>query len=127
MFFWRIPAPNEALIISGAKHHDPSGPQFQVVVGHGAWVLPFRKTARKLSLDEAVSFFEQKDINLVALDEALTNLAKLDSQQSRIVELRFFGGLTIDELAEVLKISPATVSREWAMAKMWLHRELTNA
>src|SRR5437016_11873963 len=51
MFFWRIPAPNEALIISGAKHHDPSGPQFQVVVGHGAWVLPFRKTARKLSLD----------------------------------------------------------------------------
>jgi RNA polymerase sigma factor (TIGR02999 family) len=83
--------------------------------------------ARKLSLDEAVSFFEQKDINLVALDEALTNLAKLDSQQSRIVELRFFGGLTIDELAEVLKISPATVSREWAMAKMWLHRELTNA
>jgi RNA polymerase sigma factor (TIGR02999 family) len=83
--------------------------------------------ARKLSLDEAVSFFDQKDINLVALDEALTNLAKLDSQQSRIVELRFFGGLTIDELAEVLKISPATVSREWAMAKMWLHRELTNA
>ena len=54
-------------------------------------------------------------------------VAKLDSQQSRIVELRFFGGLTIDELAEVLKISPATVSREWAMAKMWLHRELTNA
>jgi uncharacterized membrane protein YqiK len=51
MFFWRIPAPNEALIISGAKHHDPAGPQFQVVVGHGAWVLPFRKTARKLSLD----------------------------------------------------------------------------
>ena len=84
-------------------------------------------SARKLSLDEAVSFFEEKDIDLVALDEALTNLEKLDPQQSRIVELRFFGGLTIDELAEVLKISPATVSREWALAKMWLHRAVTNA
>jgi uncharacterized membrane protein YqiK len=51
MFFWRIPAPNEALIISGTKRHDPSGAQFQIVVGHGTWVLPFRKTARKLSLD----------------------------------------------------------------------------
>jgi uncharacterized membrane protein YqiK len=51
MFFWRVPAPNEALIISGARHGDPSGPQFQIVVGHGAWVLPFRKVARKLSLD----------------------------------------------------------------------------
>src|SRR2546430_14842959 len=51
MFFWRIPAPNEALIISGAKHPDPAGPDFQVVVGPGAWVLPFRKVARKLSLD----------------------------------------------------------------------------
>ena len=84
-------------------------------------------SARKLSLDEAVSFFEEKDIDLVALDEALTNLEKLDPQQSRIVELRFFGGLTIDELAEVLKISPATVSRECALAKMWLHRAVTNA
>jgi len=80
--------------------------------------------ARKLSLDEAISFFKEKDINLVALDEALTELAKLDPQQSRIVELRFFGGLTIEEIAEVLKISPATVSREWALAKIWLHREL---
>ena len=84
-------------------------------------------SARKLSLDEAVGLFAEKDINLVALDEALTNLEKLDPQQGRIVELRFFGGLTIDELAEVLKISPATVSREWALAKMWLHRAVTNA
>jgi len=82
-------------------------------------------SARKLSLDEAVSFFEQRDLNLVGLDEALTDLEKLDPQQSRIVELRFFGGLTIEEMAEVLKTSPATVSREWSMAKMWLHRALT--
>lgn len=81
--------------------------------------------AQKLSLDEAVSFFQERDINLVALDEALNELAKLDQQQSRIVELRFFGGLTNEEIAEVLKTSPATVSREWAIAKMWLHRELT--
>jgi RNA polymerase sigma-70 factor, ECF subfamily len=79
----------------------------------------------RLSLDEAVSFFAERDVNLVALDDALNALAQLDPQQSRIVELRFFGGLTIDEVAEVLQISPATVSREWSLAKMWLHREIS--
>src|SRR5918911_2273336 len=59
---------------------------------------------RKLSLDEAVSFFAERDVNLVALDEALNKLAEMDAQQSRIVELRFFGGLKIEEIAEVLKI-----------------------
>ena len=81
--------------------------------------------AHRLSLDEAVSFFAERDVNLVALDEALTRLAVLDPQQSRIIELRFFGGLTIEEVAEVLKLSPATVSREWSLAKMWLHREIS--
>jgi RNA polymerase sigma factor (TIGR02999 family) len=80
---------------------------------------------RKLSLDEAVSFFEERDVNLVALDEALDGLAQLDQQQSRIVELRFFGGLTIDEIAEVLKITPGTVRYNWRMAKAWLHRALS--
>ncbi|HEX8072229.1 MAG TPA: sigma-70 family RNA polymerase sigma factor [Pyrinomonadaceae bacterium] len=80
--------------------------------------------ARRLSLDEAVSFFEQRDVNLVALDEALTELAALDAQQSRIVELRFFGGLTIEQIAEVLKITPGTVRYDWRMAKAWLHRAL---
>jgi RNA polymerase sigma factor (TIGR02999 family) len=79
---------------------------------------------RKLSLDEAVSFFEERDVNLVALDEALNELAQFDAQQSRIVELRFFGGLTIEEIAAVLQITPGTVRYDWRMAKAWLHRAL---
>ncbi len=78
----------------------------------------------KVSLDEAVSF-EQKDVELVALDGALTRLAIIDEEQSRIVELRFFGGLTIEEVAEVLSTSPSTVKREWVLAKAWLHREIS--
>lgn len=79
---------------------------------------------RKLSLDEAVSFAEERDINLVALDDALTILASLDEQQSRIVELRFFGGLSIPEIASVLDISETTVSRKWNTAKLWLHDQI---
>jgi len=63
-------------------------------------------------------------ILLVVLDQALESLVAFDPQQSRIVELRYFAGLSIDETAEVLKISPATVKREWAMAKAWLYREM---
>jgi RNA polymerase sigma-70 factor (ECF subfamily) len=79
----------------------------------------------KLALDDAVSFFEERDVNLGALDEALTELARLDAQQSRVVELRFFGGLTIDEIAAVLQITPGTVRYDWRMAKAWLHRALS--
>jgi RNA polymerase sigma factor (TIGR02999 family) len=79
---------------------------------------------RPLSLDEALVTAPSTDINLIALDESLTRLAAMDTQQSRIVELRFFGGLTIDETAEVLHISPATVGREWTLAKAWLYAEL---
>lgn len=78
----------------------------------------------KVSLDEAVSFYERREVNLMALDEALNSLAALDPQQTRIVELRFFGGLTIDEVSEVLGISPATTKREWDSAKLWLRRQL---
>src|SRR5688572_31423376 len=80
----------------------------------------------KLSLDEAVSFFEKREVDLMALDEALNDLAALDPQQTRIVELRFFGGLTIDEVSEVLGISPATTKREWDSAKLWLRRQLNS-
>jgi RNA polymerase sigma factor (TIGR02999 family) len=65
------------------------------------------------------------DLDVVAVDEALTRLAKIDEQQSRVVELRFFSGLTVEETAEVIGISPATVKRDWSMAKAWLHRELS--
>ena len=64
-------------------------------------------------------------VDIVALDEALGRLAAVDSQQCRVVELRFFGGLSIDETAEALGISPATVKRDWTTAKAWLHHELT--
>jgi RNA polymerase sigma factor (TIGR02999 family) len=63
---------------------------------------------------------------VVALDQALTRLASLDPQQARVVELRFFGGLSVDEAAEALGVSAATVKREWAMAKAWLHQQLTS-
>ena len=79
----------------------------------------------KLSLDDAISFpREQRAVDLVVLDDALKELAELDPTQSKIVELRFFGGLTIEETAEALRLSPATVKREWTMAKAWLHKTL---
>ncbi|HAF22252.1 MAG TPA: RNA polymerase subunit sigma-70 [Blastocatellia bacterium] len=79
---------------------------------------------RKLSLDEAIRFAEERDINLIALDDVLKTLASLDEEQSKIVELRFFGGLSIKEIAETLQISETTVSRKWSTAKLWLHNEL---
>ena len=78
--------------------------------------------ARKVSLDEAISFFEEQNINLLTLNEALERLERLSPRQSRIVELRFFGGLTIEEIAEVLNISEMTVKRQWRMAKTWLYK-----
>jgi len=79
----------------------------------------------KVSLDEAVSYFAERDVELVKLDDALRELETFDARQSRIVELRFFGGLTIEEAAEVLDVSPATVKREWVTAKLWLKREMS--
>ena len=79
---------------------------------------------RKLPLEEAIVIGGAVDIDLLALDEALTRLAAIDPQQSRVVELRFFGGLTLEETAEVMHISPATVGREWRMAKAWLFAEI---
>jgi RNA polymerase sigma factor (TIGR02999 family) len=77
-----------------------------------------------LTFDEARFANEGPPVDLLAIDEALTRLAALDPQQARIVELRYFGGSTIEETAEALDISPATVKRDWAMAKAWLKREL---
>jgi len=79
----------------------------------------------KVSLDDATVAVKGQDLDVVAVDEALTRLAKIDEQQSRVVELRFFSGLTVEETAEVMGISPATVKRDWSMAKAWLHRELS--
>ncbi len=78
----------------------------------------------RLSLDEAVLSSEEKDADLLTLNEALNSLAAIDTQQSRVVELRVFGGLTVEETAEALGVSPRTVKREWSMAKAWLHKQM---
>jgi RNA polymerase sigma factor (TIGR02999 family) len=80
----------------------------------------------KLPLDEAVAATtNERSIDLIALDEALAKLAERDEQQARIVELKYFGGLTLEETAEALHISRATVASDWNMARIWLYRELT--
>ncbi len=81
-------------------------------------------SAFKLTLDEALDATVSRDLDLVRLDDVLQGLAKIDPQQGRVVELRFFAGLTIEETAEVLGISPATVKRDWLVAKAWLRREM---
>jgi RNA polymerase sigma-70 factor, ECF subfamily len=81
--------------------------------------------AEDLVLDDAIMISTKgSDLDLLALDEALTRLAMMDEQQARIVELRYFGGLTIEETAAVMDISPATIKRDWNMTKAWLYREL---
>jgi RNA polymerase sigma factor (TIGR02999 family) len=99
----------------------------QILVEHAR----SRKAAKRdggyrLSLDDGWPG-KTRSVDMVALDDALRELAKLDRQQSRIVELRFFGGLTIEETSRVLNLSPTTVKRHWATARLWLHRELSNA
>ncbi|MBC8122108.1 MAG: sigma-70 family RNA polymerase sigma factor [Gemmatimonadaceae bacterium] len=79
----------------------------------------------QFSLDEVCLPFKGRSEDLLAVDDALDSLARIDPRQSRMVELRFFGGLTIEQTAEVLDISPATVKRDWNMAKAWLYRELS--
>jgi len=80
-----------------------------------------------LTLDDAVALPQQKELDVIALDDALNGLAEMDARQSRIVELRFFGGLSIEETSDVLEISTATVKREWATARLWLQRELNRS
>ncbi len=82
---------------------------------------------RTLALDEELHISGKRSIELIALDDALNGLAKLDRQQSRVVELRFFAGLTVEETAEVLQVSRATVNRDWVTARAWLLRELSGA
>lgn len=79
----------------------------------------------RMSLDEAPQVSKGKNADLIALDDALTALASLDARKSQVVELRFYGGLSVEETAAVLDVSPQTVMRDWKMAKIWLLRELT--
>src|SRR5712691_764229 len=84
-------------------------------------------TMIQVLLHEAMTVPEEQAANVVALDDALTILAKKDSRQSEIVELRFFGGLSIEETAELLKVSPGTVMRDWTFARAWLRNEMSGA
>lgn len=81
----------------------------------------------KLALDEALGVAEKNDWEVLALDDALNRLAEMDEQQAQVVELRFFAGLTVEETAEALGISTATVKRDWATAKAWLFREISRS
>jgi RNA polymerase sigma factor (TIGR02999 family) len=88
-----------------------------------------RKAAKRdggyrLTLDDNLAF-KTRSLDMVALDDALNELAKLDQQQSRIVELRFFGGLSIEETSRALNLSPTTVKRHWATARLWLHHQMS--
>jgi RNA polymerase sigma factor (TIGR02999 family) len=77
-----------------------------------------------VSFDEALAVSKERDAEIMAIDEALVALAAVDARKSQVVELRFFGGLSVEETAEVLKVSPETVKRDWRFAKSWLHRAL---
>ena len=85
-----------------------------------------KKIVNYVSLEEAFTVTAEKDADLVALDEALNELATFDERKAKVVELKFFGGLSVEEIAEVLKISPETVMRDWKKAKIWLYRELSS-
>jgi len=78
-----------------------------------------------LTLDERVVSAKQRELDVVALDDALNELSRMNPQHCQIVEMRFFTGLSIEETAQALGISPATVKRDWAVARAWLYRELT--
>ena len=79
---------------------------------------------QRITLDEVLAPAPQRDVNLLALDEALTRLEEIDPGKSRMVELRFFSGLSVEETAEVMGVSPRTIDRQWQTAKAWLHREI---
>jgi RNA polymerase sigma factor (TIGR02999 family) len=79
---------------------------------------------KTLVLDETLAPADRRSVELIALNDALDGLARLDQQQSRVVELRFFGGLSVEETAAVLQVSRATVNRDWVTARAWLLREL---
>lgn len=100
----------------------------QVLVEYARHRNAAKRDARQtLTLDDGIGLLDSKCVDVMALDDALKGLAALDSRQSRIVELRFFSGLSTEEIASVLGISTATVKREWATAKVWLHHEISRA
>jgi len=99
----------------------------RILVDHARRRKSDKRGGEKVSiaLDDALEVAAAESLDVIALDDALEQLAAIFPQQSKIVELRFYGGLTIDETAEVIGVSPATISREWTMARAWLRRALS--
>jgi RNA polymerase sigma factor (TIGR02999 family) len=99
----------------------------EILVEHARARLTEKRGGKveKLPYEEAMEFSPARSQELIELDDALESLAQLDLQQARVVELRFFGGLTVEETAEVLGISPRTVKRDWSVARAWLHGEIS--
>ena len=87
--------------------------------------LPPRPDPTSLALEETAAVDTNRTMDLVCLDDAMNVLARLDPRKAQVVEMRFFGGLSVEETAEVLKVSPVTVMRDWSTAKAWLYRELS--
>ncbi len=98
----------------------------QILVGYARKRHAAKRGANNLvlTLDEAIAHPKKAMVHLVALDDALEELAVLDARQCHIVELRFFGGLTVDEISQVIGVSPATVKRDWTTARAWLYRQM---
>ena len=101
----------------------------RILVGHARARKAIKRGGdrRKTALDDAVSALEERVVDLVSLDEALVRLAGIDERKSRVVELRFFGGLTVEETSRIMELTVRTVEREWTMAKAWLRGELSRA
>lgn len=98
----------------------------RILIDHARGHLRDRRCGvqQLVALDEAVVYSPERSQGFLKLDAALARLSKLDARQARVVELRFFGGLTVEETAEFMKVSPKTVKRDWSVAKAWLHAEL---
>jgi RNA polymerase sigma-70 factor, ECF subfamily len=96
----------------------------QILVDHARRRQAAKRTGRKVSLQEAVSFSRERSADLVTLDDALNALEKLDPRKCKAVELRYFGGLSMDDIAQALEVSPVTVRRDLRMAEVWLCREM---
>ena len=128
---------NEALIrLIGKKVTFTSRRQFyalvarrmrQVLIDHARTQLASRRggSAEHINIDDAVGLSDEKSRELIELDEALTKLCEVNELQARIVESRYFGGFTLEEVADIVEVSPATVGREWKEARQWLKRHMT--
>jgi RNA polymerase sigma factor (TIGR02999 family) len=100
----------------------------QILVDHARKHAALKRGSNPVTLliDEASATTQALSLDLLALDNAMQQLANLDARQCRIVELRFFGGLSIEETAQIVNISPATTKREWATARLWLHQAMSD-